>query len=303
MAKKEETPVEQGEPAESAPETPVPESQAAPAAPAPEAPKKKGGAFKIILIVILVIVVIAGVAAGYGFYNGMRVKAYAKDAQRMIDGVKEWEKSLDNLDFEKDLAEIKTKIAQVKTDSEKNLTELNAKGAPGKAKNLEKDLKDYFTTAKEVAGEAGEMIDWAAEVQKVTKGLENLSSSSATSTEAMVADMEKQQAEMKKAQENLKKMTPPDSVKEYHDVLVSLLDDVIKLYDQTIAALKTGDINALMTLSTSSSTSSMIEKSQKLEGSDQKIEDSFDEDSKKLDSLESTIYTEIGELKNVTFSF
>ena len=315
MAKKEEeTPVEPTELAESAPSTPTeqptvdpvvpaPEADPAPAAPAPETTnvKKKGGALKIILIVVLAIIVIAGGVLGYGFYNGTRVKAYAKDAQKMMDGTKEWEKSIENLDFEKDLAEIKTKVAKVKTDSAKNLATLNAKSAPGKAKDLGKNLKEYFTLSEKLAGQAGDLIDWAAEVQNMTKSLESLSSIDSSSTATMTASMEKSKADMQTSLDKLKKMTPPDSVKDQHAALVSMMEDLIKLYDKMIAALKTGDLAALMTVE--SDASSIATKSKTFENADKDISNSFKSDSEKIDSLESTIYTEIGELKNINFSF
>lgn len=244
---------------------------------------------------------LAGGIAGWGVYNGMRTKAYAKDAQTMMDGVKEWEKSLEDLDFEKDLAEIKTKIAKVKTDSENNLAKLNASSAPGKAKNLEKDLKEYFTTSKSLAEEAGELVDWAAEVQKVVKSMESLSGTSTASTEAMIADLEKQQKELEEAQKKLEKMTPPDSVKKYHDVLVELLDEVVDVYDKMIPALKNNDMSALMSIT--ADTSSITEKSKEIEESDKDLESTFKDDSEKLDKLETTIYTEIGSLKNINFAF
>lgn len=255
MAKKEETPVE---PAESTPETPASPEPVAPAeAPAPEPVatnvKKKGGALKIILIVLLAIVVIAAAVLGYGFYNGSRVKAYAKDGQKMMDGTKEWEKSIANLDFEKDLAEIKIKVAQVKTDSAKNLAVLNAKSAPKKAKDLDTNLKEYFTLSEKLAGQAGDLIDWAAEVQNVTKSLESLSSVDSTSTTAMITSMEKARADMQTSLNKLKAMTPPASVKDQHAALISMMEDLIKLYDKMIAALKTGDLAALMTVESDAS--------------------------------------------------
>lgn len=314
MAKKEaETPVEPTEPAESAPSTPTeqptvdpvvpaPEADPAPAAPAPETTnvKKKGGALKIILIVALVIIVIAGGTIGYGFYNGSRVKAYAKDSEKMINETKNWDKDLDS-NSSTDMASIKTDLEKAKSLCNANLAKLNSMTAPGKVKDLEKNLKEYYTSVRGVADDVLVYYDWFAEIEKVSKNFTSLSSTNISSSEQMVTQLEKARDDARASVVKLNAMQAPDKMKEQHKIVVDATEEAVVMFDKMIPALKANDMAALMALGSSWSTSS-LEKIGKAEEAD-KTADIFNEDIKKIDNLESTIYTEIGKLKNVTFSF
>lgn len=261
--------------------------------------KKKSSVLKTVLIVTGVVLFAGSVVLGYGFAKAYAIKSYAKKAEKIFAETKKWDE--DDLESD-DFSKAKVQIEKVQTDSDRFLVELNAAKAPAKAKNLEADLKEYFTKSKKIAVVAIDMIKYFEEIEKVTDIYANsFSPNGDTSPEAMIQDMERQKVQMEAALVEMDKLEVPTSMKASHQTFRKLMADSIPLFDQVITAFRNNDLNALMNISSTAFT----ETAAQAESTDpvQALEKDFGADATRLEQLEGLIPGEISKLKEINFTF
>jgi uncharacterized protein HemX len=267
------------------------------AAPAPAAEPKKGGALKVVGIVAAAVVVLGIAVAGYGFWNGSQIKKYAKDSETMYAVTNDWDKAFD----ETDTAKIKTNVDEIIKDSDSALTELNKKSAPGKAKQLQKDLKEYFTISKKVATDAKAIVDWLVEIEVVTKQFSDMSSLDTSSPEAMATAVDKAKSDIDASVVKLNSMSVPDSIKTQHESFVKMLKSLSTMYGKLATALRANDLGALSAISSEFTTAASGFDS--FDNTENTITKAWEKDKDRMDALDKSIKDAISSLKTTGFSF
>lgn len=261
-------------------------------------PAKKSGGLKIVLIVTGAILVLGLGVVGYGFYNGNQIKKYATNNETMYNQTKKWDKSITDA---KDAQEMKTRIEKVKSDSEKFLAAVEKTPAPAKEAQLKSNLREFYTLSKKLAGEMSDVVDWAIEIENVSKDMAGLATLDTSSVDAMITSLEKAKVDINQSLAKLDKMKVPTSIATQHAAMKDAFRQLIAIYDRIIVALRNNDLNALSTIS--SETSSVSSAFNDVEDTDKTIEKTYKADVDRLDSLDLLITADIEKYKNVGFSF
>lgn len=272
------------------------EAPAVETAPA-EAPQKKGSGLKTVGIVVGAIVFVGVLAGGYGLYNGNRVKTFAVESEKMYAVTNDWDKAFDEDDTDK----IKDSVTAIKAESEKALLDLGKKSAPKKAKQLKSDLVEYFTISKKAATDAEAIVDWVAEIEKVTEDFSDMSALNTSTPEAMATSVDKAKTDIDASIVKMKSMDVPTSLKTQHAAFVKMLENMSAMYGRLSVALKANDLNALTSISNDFTTSMSALDS--VESPEETMGKAWEEDGDRMEELDKSIESEITELKNVTFSF
>jgi flagellar basal body-associated protein FliL len=275
------------------------EAPAAPVDTTPVAvePKKKGSALKIVGIVAAVVVVLIGAVLGYGFWNGSQIRKYATDSEAIFGVTTVWDNAFD----ETDTTKIKENVTEIKTESEKALTTLNAKAAPGKAKKLKADMIEYFTISRKVAVYAEGIVDWVAEIEKITKSFTAMSNLDTSTPEAMGVSIDKAKTDIDASVVSMEKIAVPEGLKTQHDAFLKMMRDMSVMYGKLSVALKANDLNALTTISSEFATSTAALDS--IDDPKTTIDAAYKKESDNIDSLDKSIRDAIASLKNTGFSF
>lgn len=172
-----------------------------------------GGAVVAVLILVL----------GYGFYNASKIRSYAKDVNLIITesdaewNTKEIEKSANSV------TELQKEMNKVKTDSEVQLAKLNSMSAPGKAKKLEKQTKEYFTLAKNAAEQTSEFLAYVKVVEASAGDLKNINTGTITTAADIALSFTKIHNGLSLTITKLEAATPPASMKDFHDKYIAAL--------------------------------------------------------------------------------
>ena len=179
---------------------------------------KKGliiGGAAIAAVVVLIL--------GYGLYNASKVRSYAKDVNLIItDSDAEW----NTKEIEKSsssVTELQKEMNKVKTDSEVQLAKLNSMSAPGKAKNLEKKTKEYFTLAKNAAEQTSEFLAYVKVVEESAGDLKDIETGTTTTAAEVAASFTRMHEGLSSTIAKLEAATPPSSMKEFHDKYIAAL--------------------------------------------------------------------------------
>lgn len=187
------------------------------------APAKKTGSKKGLIIggaVTAVVILILG----YGLYNASKVRSYAKDVDEIItESEKEWSTK----EIEKNTSsatELQKIMNKVKTDSEVQLAKLNSMSAPGKAKDLEKKTKEYFTLAKNAAEQTSAFLTYVKVVGTSAEDLKGAGTATAATTAADIsASFTKMHNALSSTITKMEATTPPSSMKDFHDKYIAAL--------------------------------------------------------------------------------
>lgn len=252
-----------------------------------------------IKIIIVVIVVIALGISGYGLYNGSQIKSYAEKGEKMENQAKEWKKLFDDTG---NAGESKDAFEKIKSDSEKNLTELEKTKAPTRAKELESNLKEYFTLSKKVAGELVSVADWATEIEKIGNDLSKMDTFDSSSTQAMASSMKKAKDELDKSIKKLKSMDVPKGLEEQHKAMQEYLEEISDVFGKMATALENEDYNTMSSLGTTFENKFSQSKIEDFQP-DEALSDLFKTDVDKINELEKKIDEQVKNLKTLTFSF
>lgn len=290
----------QPEPQQTAPVEPqpapqaVPEQPQAPAQPVQQAAPTTGN--NNLKFIVLGVVLIAAAVAGYGYWNGTQVKSYAEKSGKMMTEFKDFTTKMDKSD---DIKKAKEEFKTLKASAEKNLADVEKSSAPGKAKELQTSMKEYFTVAKKLLGAAESIADWVSEFEKVFTSLESLGSSSsfdASSPEGMVASLKTAKTETDKALADMKKIEAPAGLEEMQKAFEEMLGDISKMYGKMIVAAEAGDYEGMMTAASDfSSLSSLSDPSL----SENPFDKEYKADVDKAKELEKKIDEQINSLKNL----
>lgn len=267
----------------------APQPQQAPQAAAPK------GNNSLKFIILGVVVVLAGVG-GYGYWNGTQIKAYAEKSSKMMAEFKDYTTKMDKSD---DIKKAKDEFATLKASAEKNLSEVEKNAAPGKAKELQANMKEYFTLAKKLLGAAESIADWVSEFEKVFTGLENLGSSSAfdiSSPAGMVSSLQAAKAETDKALADMKKIETPQGLEKMQKAMEGMLEDISAMYGKMIVAAQAEDYNAMMNAASDFSSLSALSDPGL---SENPFDGEYKADVDKTKELEKKIDDEINRLKNL----
>ncbi len=112
---------------------------------------------KNIIIAILVLIIVG--VAGWGFYQGYKVKSYAKEIKGIIDqSTSKWTYNQITIKGYNSKAEMETDANLVVSDSKEQLAKLDKLNFSSKTAALEQKTKDYFNTAVIAGQKAQELL-------------------------------------------------------------------------------------------------------------------------------------------------
>ncbi|OIP23278.1 hypothetical protein AUJ93_01595 [bacterium CG2_30_33_46] len=256
------------------------------------------GLKKIVTVLVLIILVALGVA-GYGYYNGMQVQSYAKDGESMFNAVQGWGKGFDN---SKDSKATKDQFSKIKNDSDKFLSQLNAKNAPSKAKELESNLKEYFTISKTLATDMEALANWAIGFEKIGKDMENIGSNASMNSPAdIISAFKDMKTSVDAYVKELDTMQVPAVVSEQNKAMKDYLGQVSTILGSYIKALESNDLSSMVGIETD--LASFLDKLNAMKSPEESINKVYKDKIDRADSLEKSIPGQISNLKSVTFAF
>lgn len=103
--------------------------------------------------IVWVLILITFGVAGWGFYQGYKVKTYANEVKSIIDqSTNIWTYSQITIKGYNSKAEMEADVNLVVSDSKEQLAKLDKLNSSAKTVALEKKIRDYFNTAV-IAGE------------------------------------------------------------------------------------------------------------------------------------------------------
>ena len=260
---------------------------------------QSGSNKQFLYVVGAVLLVVAGVA-GYGYWNGMQIKDYALKSEKAMQDVKGWETKMNLSELnslsssvssetgitkiEDDMKKAKTDIEGIKSGSDKYLSGLGG-SVPGKAQNLQKNIKEYFTLYKKVADEGIYSIDVSNLGITAMSDILDVSSSfdPYSTTVDTTAIYEKMGTAFKDWADGMDKLTVPDSMETFHSDMKKALNDISD-------AFNSADLEQINNMKDA------------FKGFDDMTKTITDETTK-LNDLYKKITDEIPNLKNITFSF
>jgi len=231
---------------------------------------------------------------GYGYWNGTQIKSYAEKSEKMSKQIKEWGKITDKAES---VEEGKTAINKIKSESEVNLQELNKTKAPAKAKELESNLKEYFTLSKDLAGEMEAAVGWVEDIEKIGEDLSKIFSTDSSSPESLVTSLKNAKKEVDDSLKKMKSMEAPKGLEEQNKIMKEILEGLSELLGKSITAVEAGDYEGMVSLSTDFE--SVFGKMATVESPEEALNKTYKEDSEKLDNLEKKIDEQVKNLKNL----
>jgi len=110
-------------------------------------------------IIAILVLVIVGVA-GWGFYQGYKVKSYAKEVKSIIDqSTGKWTYNQITIKGYNSKAEMEADVNLVVSDSKEQLAKLGKLKSSSKTTALEQKTRDYFNTAVIAGEKARELLE------------------------------------------------------------------------------------------------------------------------------------------------
>lgn len=259
-------------------------------------PKKSKGFFLKFIIVGLLIIFLSGLGVfSWGYYNSYSIKKYLNDAENMINETKKWEGYFSGEITEEEVEDVFKKINNQSNDF---ISKLNNKKAPIKARELEKNLVEYFTLSSKNASEMEKIALWAVEFNKALESLQGFGEDNDLgSDEEFLLKFKNDLENLNKAIEKLKNINLPDAMKGDHEKFVDYLTDVAKLYEKMIKAIEVGDMDSLISLQVGFAT--LMDKFNDFNSPEDVIEKSFGKDISRLEELEKKIENQVREFKSI----
>ncbi|MDD3480997.1 MAG: hypothetical protein PHW75_02115 [Patescibacteria group bacterium] len=138
----------------------------------PEPKSKKG----LIIAIVAIIAVLVMAVLAFGFYNGTRVKNFAVDSEAMVGKTAEWEEYFDeaNMDYENmDFSEYKATFEGYSAEAMSNVSQLESRSVPAKAKDLKANLIEYYTQISALTTDLAEMMDEVGKEMARYKSIED----------------------------------------------------------------------------------------------------------------------------------
>lgn len=254
-----------------------------------------GGAVLTVVVLIL----------GYGFYNASKVRSYAKDVDLIItESDTKWN-SASITKSSSSSTDLQKTMNDVKTDSEVQLVKLNSMSAPGKAKNLEKRTKEYFTLAKNAAEQTSTFLVYVKAVEASAGDMKNLNTSATTPTAAGVAGtFTTMHNALSSTITKMEATTPPSSMKDFHDKYIAALKKMDAAIVKGIGYANANQLEQLSTITTDLDAAVKDLNAVKTPSNDTILEDLVTKGNKdKLDKYPALIKAEAVKLEKTVISF
>jgi len=218
----------------------------------PETAAKKPKQKNLFWIILVIILAIGAAIVGWGFYNGARVRSYAKEVKSIMeDSNKAW--TMQDMENENtgDLENIRIQAETIKADSEEQLAKLDKLSVPRRTNDLNTKVLDYFNIAKNMSTEVLEFLDYA-EILEDTQ--ENLASFGGTITgvESFIKSFEELHESLVKNIENLETANPPATFKEFNAEYLEVLKKFDALIVKAIKYAKNNQMEKVENLSSES---------------------------------------------------
>jgi len=248
-------------------------------------------------------VIVAAVVAvlGYGLYNASKVRSYAKEIDTMIT---ESDAKWNSKTIEKSSSsatDIQKTMNEVKTDSEVQLAKLNSMSAPGKAKNLEKKTKEYFTLAKNAAEQTSAFLAYVKVIEASSGDVKNVGTGNPGD---VVGTFTKMHEGLTSAIQKLEAATPPSSMKDFHDKYIVALKKMDAAIVKATDYAKTGQTSKLQEVTTELDNIAKDLDSIKTPSNDTILEDLATKENKnKLDLYPGQIKREAQRLEKTVISY
>ena len=190
---------------------------------------------KKILLIILVILIVGGL--GYGFYGGIKTKAFAQKSQDLLTASgSKWQ--VDKLTAADELAsaqEAQTFYTNVKDDSTQALSEIQNQGSTLKARDLKKNTERFYTLAQK-AGENGlTLSQYVVLMEQIGKDISNFNIN-ATGMEQLKTQLEQYKKAVDKDLDQAKQVKTTPSIEEINKQLISALTDISNALGEAIVA-------------------------------------------------------------------
>ncbi|MBW6431632.1 hypothetical protein K0A96_00425 [Patescibacteria group bacterium] len=152
---------------------------------------------QLVIIISSVLVVLLLAVAGWGFYAGYQVKTFAQEAEEMINKTSEWDKEIEETlgdAFDTDFTGMTEKYRSFESEANASIEKIDAMKTPAKAKDLQKDLREYYVS---LAGLMSESVKIMEQLESQMAGLEesltNLESLSEEDIEGMAEAMSEEE--------------------------------------------------------------------------------------------------------------
>ncbi len=263
-----------------------------------------------IVIAILIIGIGAGGVFGYGYLNAKTDKAYAHKANALVS---DYEKKYgdkwldDNLtdDFTNEGKVVKAKeaLGQAKNDAQTSLNDLKATKSSKRMASVQKDTEDYFNITIKSLDNAINYYDYIKALAKSTTNLQSIGGE-VSSLEGAAAQLNIAKNRVDAAIVELEKVTPPDTLKEFHTAYIAELNKMSKALDGMVTALNAGDVVMLESYANQLDQVSTDIVKLNAPSADEITKDIIStDDQKKLDEIPGRLSTEAGKFNSKIFSF
>jgi len=208
-----------------------------------------------VIFLFIALAIVSGIGfLGFGFYNGLQVKAYAKRGEDVLNKAEEWEKlregwnsllllsqSTNSSEFRKKADAAKSDLDTVDIESEKSLVELNRVKAPRKSKELESELKEYLTIARKDNSDFIAILKWIIELDDIGKVFNNLQNIDTSSYNSFVKALEEAENDFERNSKRLKSMEVPKVIEEQHKALKNYLGQLSDIISNMVSAIRSNN--------------------------------------------------------------
>ena len=269
---------------------------------------------KKVIITLLIVVLVLGIGTGgalfWGYSNAKTDKAYASKANTLVSdyekkyGDKWLDKNLtDDFTNEGNIVKAKEALGQAKTDAQNSLNELNATKSSKRVASVQKDAVDYFNITIKSLDNAINYYDYTKALAKSTTSLES-SGGQISSLAGAAAELTIAKNKIDTAISELEKVTPPDTLKEFHTAYIAELKKMSAALDGMIIALNAGDLTMLESYTNQLGVISAEMVTLDIPSADEITKDIIStDDQKKLDEIPGRLSTEASKFNSKTFSF
>lgn len=260
----------------------------------------------IVGIAVAAILVVGGGVTAYAWQKGVQTRSYAEQVGLIMkDSNSKWTSEKFNVKTENTTPkEIQTEIMVVKTDTENQLSQLNALKAPKKAKALEAKTKEYFTMARDITEKIITWTEYGQIWMDIGSSFQSMGSSKANTPAEAIALFDKMHNTLIESLDKLKKTSPPETYKNVHIQLIQKLENLDQILVQMTDALRKNDMKALTKLGSDFQTAgNEFSKLEMPEDSEVVASIVTEEVKNKLKNYPAEIKAEVDELMKTGFTF
>ncbi len=258
---------------------------------------------KVFLILLVMILIAAGVL-GYGFWGGMKTKAFAKEAGKIFTASQgKW--SIDdivNSKQEKDFSAIRTTFSKIQDDSNSAISAVNNLKSTKKTAGLKTDLISYYTLAKKSSNNAIILLDYMDTMNSITK---NMSPTiNASGMEQLAQQLSQFKTTVDKNLTTLKGLKTIPSIEKTNQDFIVGFAELSKVLGQALTALKSNNPEQVQTIMDSFAPTMEKMSNLKMPSNNEMKNDVLSlSKEKEIRSLETKIKDSISSFKNTVFTF